>query len=157
MGDLVQQELERMVPELEDFVQRGILSQVSSPHLLLLHHALLPSCGHVAPSTHASTALTTTVACFCCGVMQDEVRSIVRSRGDFEYRLQRRVPSITDYLRYIEFEMNFDKLRRKLKQRAHITQINKYDHIMTRRIFFIYERCLSHCSTKLNTSSYSAS
>jgi hypothetical protein len=50
--------------------------------------------------------------------VQEEVRSIVRKRTQFEYAVRRRAPSLADFLRYAQYEMNLDALRRKRRGRA---------------------------------------
>jgi hypothetical protein len=70
-------------------------------------------------------------------VTQTEIQAIVRKRTDFEYRFQRRVPLLTDFLRYVQvqqplrlcdwllrllinlvqYEMNLDLLRKQRKKR----------------------------------------
>ena len=48
---------------------------------------------------------------------REEIRSIVKARTDFEYRLQARAPDKLDYLRYAKYEYNLDLLRRKRRTR----------------------------------------
>ena len=52
----------------------------------------------------------------CCPI-QDEVRSIVRKRTQFEYAVRRRAPVLVDFLRYAQYEMNLDALRKKRRNR----------------------------------------
>ncbi|OUM68824.1 hypothetical protein PIROE2DRAFT_3342, partial [Piromyces sp. E2] len=46
-----------------------------------------------------------------------ELTSIINKRKRFEYFLARRIPKKIDFLRYIEFELNLDALRKKRKER----------------------------------------
>jgi hypothetical protein len=46
-----------------------------------------------------------------------ELTSIINKRKRFEYFLARRIPKKIDFLRYIEFELNLDALRKKRKDR----------------------------------------
>jgi len=46
-----------------------------------------------------------------------ELNSIINKRKRFEYFLARRIPKKIDFLRYIEFELNLDALRKKRKDR----------------------------------------
>ena len=70
MADSVQYFMESMIPELEDYQQRGIF-------------------------TH------------------EEIRKIVQKRRDFEYALKRVPMRKHDGLRYVEYELTLDALRRK--------------------------------------------
>lgn len=78
---------------------------------------------------------------------KNEIRMIVKKRTDFEHQIDARKPDLQDYLSYIEFEVNLDKLRRK--RRLRLIKIKKLstkpsisDWSISRRIFFIYERAL---------------
>ena len=64
-----------------------------------------------------STTRRTDIAHALCGA-QEEVRSIVRKRTQFEYAVRRRAPALADFLRYAQYEMNLDALRRKRRERA---------------------------------------
>ncbi|KAH8555222.1 U3 small nucleolar RNA-associated protein 6-domain-containing protein [Umbelopsis sp. PMI_123] len=73
-----------------------------------------------------------------------EIKAIVKKRTNFEYALKRRISKKVDYLRYIEYEMNLEALRKKRKSRLE-SQPSKQslsDYAGTRRIFFIFERAL---------------
>ena len=50
----------------------------------------------------------------------DEIRSIVKTRTDFEYRINARAPDKIDYLRYIKYEHTLNALRKKRKARTNI-------------------------------------
>lgn len=71
-----------------------------------------------------------------------EVKAIVRKRTDFEYRFHRRVPLLSDFLRYIQYEMNLDLLRKKRKFRLGLMKNSVSDFAPVKRIHFIYERSL---------------
>ena len=47
-----------------------------------------------------------------------EVRQIVKNRSRFEYALARHRPSVNDFLRYVQYEMNLDMLHRKRRERV---------------------------------------
>ncbi len=49
-----------------------------------------------------------------------EIQAIVRERTTHEYAIHRRVGKRSDHLRYIEYELNLDRLRRKRKARFHL-------------------------------------
>ncbi|KAJ2839554.1 U3 snoRNP protein, partial [Coemansia sp. 'formosensis'] len=73
-----------------------------------------------------------------------ELKSIVKKRTKFEYGLRRRRVSQADFLRYIEYEINVDALRRKRKHRT--TKDAKRtlcDYSIGRRIVSIFERALT--------------
>ncbi len=42
----------------------------------------------------------------------------MRKRTQFEYAVRRRAPALADFLRYAQYEMNLDALRRKRRERA---------------------------------------
>ncbi|XP_062507486.1 U3 small nucleolar RNA-associated protein 6 homolog [Corticium candelabrum] len=51
---------------------------------------------------------------------REEIRTIVRKRRNFEYQINRRIVQKEDYLRYIQYEISLDMLRRKRKKRVQI-------------------------------------
>ena len=72
----------------------------------------------------------------------NEIRSIVKTRTDFEYRINARAPDKVDYLRYIKYEHTLDALRVKRKARiaSQISSIS--DHAGEKRLHFIFSRAL---------------
>ncbi|ORX93777.1 hypothetical protein K493DRAFT_284390 [Basidiobolus meristosporus CBS 931.73] len=74
---------------------------------------------------------------------KEEIRSIVKKRTNFEYALKRRSPKKIDYLRYIEYELNLENLRKKRKARLDIKgKPSVSDYAGPRRVNFIFERAL---------------
>ncbi|GAB5585659.1 U3 snoRNP protein [Umbelopsis nana] len=73
-----------------------------------------------------------------------EIKAIVKKRTNFEYALKRRITKKVDFLRYIEYEMNLEALRKKRKSRIETkpTKQSISDYAGNRRIFFIFERAL---------------
>ncbi|KAF9146480.1 U3 snoRNP protein [Mortierella sp. GBA39] len=72
-----------------------------------------------------------------------EVKSIIKQRQKFEYALKRRISKKADFLRYIEYEMNLEALRKKRRARmVSDTKKSISDYAGPRRIYFIYKRCL---------------
>lgn len=71
-----------------------------------------------------------------------EVKSIVRKRTDFEYKIKARVPKLNDFLRYVQYEMNLELLRTKRKNKFENMKPSSSDHSSTRRVCFIFERAL---------------
>lgn len=73
---------------------------------------------------------------------KNEVSTIMKKRTDFEHRLNSRGSRINDYVKYIEYEENLDKLRQKRVQR--ILQSKKTNSIsdwsIQQRIQFIFQR-----------------
>ncbi|KAG5437835.1 hypothetical protein PCANB_000550 [Pneumocystis canis] len=70
-----------------------------------------------------------------------EIKSILRKRTEFEHALARRVVKKEDFLKYAEYEMNLEALRKKRVKRLNIkgkTTISDWAGV--RRIFFIFER-----------------
>ncbi|GBG28341.1 U3 small nucleolar RNA-associated protein 6 [Hondaea fermentalgiana] len=72
----------------------------------------------------------------------DEIREIVKRRRDFEYKLQRRAPRKEDYLRYAEYEIALDKLRKKRRKRRGIRKSGPGDSSGHRRVNFVFERAV---------------
>ena len=71
-----------------------------------------------------------------------EINKIMKKRTDFEHRLASRGSTINDYIRYIEYENNVDKLRSKRVKRL-LHGSKKYslsDYSIHRRIEFIFKR-----------------
>mmetsp|Transcript_39559 Transcript_39559/g.63474 ORF Transcript_39559/g.63474 Transcript_39559/m.63474 type:complete len:189 (+) Transcript_39559:85-651(+) len=79
-----------------------------------------------------------------------EIKKIVKSRSDFEYLMQRKSPNKLDFLRYIEYEMNLDLLRKARKRRLDIVKMYPTDHTCTKRVSSIYHRCLLRFSGDLS-------
>ncbi|KAJ2332398.1 U3 snoRNP protein [Coemansia sp. RSA 2681] len=79
-----------------------------------------------------------------------ELKTIVKKRTKFEYGLRRRRVGRADFLRYIEYEINVDTLRRKRKNRASAPLKDQQgskrtlsDYSIGRRIVSIFERALT--------------
>ena len=68
---------------------------------------------------------------------KDEITSIAKRRSDFEHKLNSRGSTPPDYVRYAEYEMNLESLRRKRVKRLGVRTSN---HSGQRRIFFILDR-----------------
>ncbi|GFF52825.1 U3 small nucleolar RNA-associated protein 6 [Aspergillus udagawae] len=68
---------------------------------------------------------------------KEEILSIVKRRSDFEHKLNARGAQPSDFVRYAEYEMNLDALRRKRVKRLGIRSAG---HSGQRRIFFILDR-----------------
>ncbi|KTW28431.1 hypothetical protein T552_01692 [Pneumocystis carinii B80] len=70
-----------------------------------------------------------------------EIKSIIKRRTEFEYALARRIVKKEDFLKYIEYEMNLEALRKKRIKRLNIKgkpTISDWGGV--RRIFFLFER-----------------
>lgn len=84
MADTIQLVLEDMVPELEEWVKKGLFAKA-------------------------------------------EVKAIVQKRTFFEYRLKRKPPEKIDFLRYIEYETNLEKLRKKRRKKQ--GRVHHFQHL----------------------------
>ncbi|RHY56156.1 hypothetical protein DYB38_001226 [Aphanomyces astaci] len=73
---------------------------------------------------------------------KDEVRQIVQKRRDFEYTMKRTPLRKVDCLRYIEYELNLDALRRQRKKRMGLTKLSLSDHSGMQRVHNIFDRAL---------------
>eukprot|EP00729_Bicosta_minor_P015473 gene15473-19432_t len=74
----------------------------------------------------------------------DEVRQIVKRRRAFEYALRRRQTRKIDYLRYIEYELNVEALRKRRKEARNIHRKFKSpsEFAIVKRIHFTFKRAL---------------
>eukprot|EP01087_Luapelamoeba_hula_P013236 TRINITY_DN3786_c2_g1_i2.p1 TRINITY_DN3786_c2_g1~~TRINITY_DN3786_c2_g1_i2.p1 ORF type:complete len:786 (+),score=180.22 TRINITY_DN3786_c2_g1_i2:63-2420(+) len=77
---------------------------------------------------------------------EQEVTAIIKKRTDFEYAVRRpnAKTKSNEYLRYIQYEMNLDLLRRKRKRRRGIRmlpEVGEYGGF--RRIHFLFNRMLA--------------
>ncbi|KAL2854331.1 U3 small nucleolar RNA-associated protein 6-domain-containing protein [Aspergillus pseudoustus] len=68
---------------------------------------------------------------------KDEITSIVKKRSDFEHKINARGAQPSDFVRYAEYEMNLDSLRRKRVKRLGIKSTGFSGQ---RRIFFVLDR-----------------
>jgi U3 small nucleolar RNA-associated protein 6 len=85
-----------------------------------------------------------------------EVRSMIEQRRTFEYKLQKRAAELGDYIRYLEYELKLERLRRlrmtRLRRRvaglgadaraAAGTVRGEGDHAGVRHIHKLFERAL---------------
>lgn len=72
----------------------------------------------------------------------DEIRNIIRKRRDFEYRLQKRIVQKTDFLRYMQYEINLDMLKKKRKLRLGIKRNLHGEQTVMRRIHNLFQNAL---------------
>ncbi|KAL4810373.1 U3 small nucleolar RNA-associated protein 6-domain-containing protein [Aspergillus unguis] len=68
---------------------------------------------------------------------KDEITSIIKKRSDFEHKINARGAQPADFVRYAEYEMNLDSLRRKRVKRMGIKSTGFSGQ---RRIFFVLDR-----------------
>eukprot|EP00128_Syssomonas_multiformis_P009774 Colp12_sorted_trinity150504_noHs@5056 len=74
---------------------------------------------------------------------KQEIKQIIKKRTYFEYCVRRRQPSKLDFLRYIQYELNLDALRRKRKERLNQNRKNyASEYALVRRLHFIFSRAL---------------
>ncbi|EJU02171.1 hypothetical protein DACRYDRAFT_107108 [Dacryopinax primogenitus] len=73
-----------------------------------------------------------------------EVKGIVKRRTAFETSLVRRVADRADFLRYVQYEMGLEALRRKRLQRLKIKSLvpSISDYAIIRRQYYIFERAV---------------
>ncbi|KZT62455.1 hypothetical protein CALCODRAFT_426062 [Calocera cornea HHB12733] len=97
----VQYHQEQMLPELKDFVKKGIFSPA-------------------------------------------EVKEIIKRRTTFETSLVRRVADKADFLRYAQYEIGLEALRRKRLQRLKLppSPPSISDYAIVRRQYYIFERAV---------------
>lgn len=99
MAEYVQQNLEGMLPELEELERLGVFSS-------------------------------------------DEIRTIVRKRREYEYRLQKRIVQKSDFLRYMQYEINLDMLKKKRKSRLGIRRNLQAEHAAMKKIHTLFQNAL---------------
>ncbi|PVZ98228.1 hypothetical protein BB558_005776 [Smittium angustum] len=74
---------------------------------------------------------------------KDEIKMIVKKRTNMEYSIKRRQPPLEDFMRYIEYEMNLDLLRKKRKHRLGIEpKPTVSDKAAGERIIGLFERAV---------------
>lgn len=78
---------------------------------------------------------------------KEEITHIIKKRTDFEHRIASRGSKSRDYLKYIEFEKNLEKLRKKRYVRLNTvglvnTKPSISDWSQSRRILFIFDRSI---------------
>ncbi|KAJ5692984.1 RRNA processing protein Utp6 [Penicillium macrosclerotiorum] len=78
---------------------------------------------------------------------KDEITSIIKKRSDFEHKLNSRGAAPIDFVRYVEYEMNLESLRKKRVKRLGIRSAG---HGGQRRIFFILDRATRKFHGDLN-------
>ncbi|KAJ5590895.1 RNA-processing protein HAT helix [Penicillium hetheringtonii] len=78
---------------------------------------------------------------------KDEIASIVKKRSDFEHKLNARGAQPVDFVRYVQYEMNLDSLRKKRTKRLGVRTAG---HSGQRRIFFILDRATRKFPSDLN-------
>ncbi|KAJ5174701.1 U3 small nucleolar RNA-associated protein 6 [Penicillium canariense] len=78
---------------------------------------------------------------------KDEITSIVKKRSDFEHKINARGAASVDFVRYAEYEMNLETLRKKRVKRLGLRSAG---HSGQRRIFFILDRATRKFHGDLN-------
>ncbi|KAL4913726.1 U3 small nucleolar RNA-associated protein 6-domain-containing protein [Aspergillus aurantiobrunneus] len=68
---------------------------------------------------------------------KDEITAIIKKRSDFEHKINARGAQPVDFVRYAQYEMNLDNLRRKRVNRLGIRSAGFSGQ---RRIFFVLDR-----------------
>eukprot|EP01105_Mastigella_eilhardi_P014450 TRINITY_DN3293_c0_g1_i3.p1 TRINITY_DN3293_c0_g1~~TRINITY_DN3293_c0_g1_i3.p1 ORF type:complete len:440 (-),score=129.01 TRINITY_DN3293_c0_g1_i3:1414-2658(-) len=70
-----------------------------------------------------------------------EVKQIIQRRTEFEYKVQRRTPSKSDYVMYLQYELALHNLKKARMERKGINFI-KITALGTRRLHFLFQRAL---------------
>ncbi|KAJ5888516.1 RRNA processing protein Utp6 [Penicillium taxi] len=78
---------------------------------------------------------------------KEEITAIIKKRSDFEHKLNARGAKPVDFVRYVEYEINLEALRRMRVKRM---GIRAPGHSGTRRIFFVLERATRRFQGDLN-------
>jgi len=81
---------------------------------------------------------------------QEEIRAIVKQRTSLEYACARRQSEKLDYLKYIQYEINLELLKKKRKKKMGIKRLtNLGENASTRRIHRIFTRLLKRYKNDL--------
>lgn len=74
---------------------------------------------------------------------RSELRIIIKKRTDMEYKLQRRVVEKEDFLKYLQYELNVDSLRRKRVQKLALKKKHSAAEIgIARRMHYVFQKAL---------------
>ncbi len=103
--------LERSIPELQELERKKLFSKVSRNHSTLCRPQLIN--------------------------IQEEITSIAKARSDHEHRVNAPGCRAADYVRYAQWEMNLESLRRK---RARKVGAKARDHAGLRRVSYVLDR-----------------
>ncbi|KAJ3436897.1 u3 small nucleolar RNA-associated protein 6 [Anaeramoeba flamelloides] len=82
---------------------------------------------------------------------EEELKMVVEKRREFEYQLRRTIVRKLDFLKYLEFEMNFDLLRRTRKQIRGLKRTRKStsEFASTKRIGILFEKAIRRWPTDI--------
>ncbi|CAB4011640.1 U3 small nucleolar RNA-associated 6 homolog [Paramuricea clavata] len=79
---------------------------------------------------------------------KDEIKCIVKRRTAFEYKLQKRIVQEADFLRYIQYELNLDLLRKRRKKQHAIQQkILPGEAVFIKRLHLLFQSALKKFSS----------
>ncbi|CAG8466738.1 2617_t:CDS:2 [Paraglomus occultum] len=82
---------------------------------------------------------------------KSEIKQIVKRRTYFEYTLKRIPARKVDFLRYIEYEINLEALRKKRKERLGVKgKPTLSDYAIPRRIYHLFERAVNKFKSDLS-------
>ncbi|KAJ1607561.1 Utp6p-like protein, partial [Cryptosporidium canis] len=73
---------------------------------------------------------------------KDEIREIVRRRRDFEYKIASRTPTLRDYLEYLSYEYELERIRNIRTRALKLKKRTIGDYSIVRLIHFIFKRAL---------------
>jgi U3 small nucleolar RNA-associated protein 6 len=78
---------------------------------------------------------------------ENEVKSIIKERTHYEYAIHRRIPKKTDFLKYLEYEINLEQLlrlrREKLTKGQKLSSRERAaDFSILKRIHYLYQKTL---------------
>lgn len=74
---------------------------------------------------------------------KSEITMLMRKRTDFEQRITGRGARPRDFLKYVEWEKNVERLRLKRLERLHIEHGGPLEHASMRRRLFVLERAVN--------------
>ncbi|XP_028395280.1 U3 small nucleolar RNA-associated protein 6 homolog [Dendronephthya gigantea] len=79
---------------------------------------------------------------------KDEIKCIVKRRTAFEYKLQKRIVQEADFLRYIQYELNLDLLRKRRKKKCGIQEkILPGEAVFIRKMHFLFQSAVKKFSS----------
>ena len=72
-----------------------------------------------------------------------EAKSVIKTRTDFEYKMRRRISKKQDFLRFIDYELKFDKLKQSRLLQLGTNDVSEgVRYRSLQRIHFIFQKCL---------------
>jgi U3 small nucleolar RNA-associated protein 6 len=79
----------------------------------------------------------------------DEIKEIVKERRKFEYRIRRLKPNLVDFLSYIAFCLETEKIRQERFEQRNFTKENRFTGAIRNKISYLYNLALDRFPSNL--------